>query len=134
MACCTPPARGEQARPSGCFNVLEMCDPWIAGVCAEAVLLVVACAEDVVPKTLHAEDEREVRWSQHDWVNGEVLGLETVREWHPDEVAKCEHEAEAVGCDVHGRENRRLAPDGIKDIDELGEIHQDLMFVSSVEQ
>jgi len=49
----------------------------------------------------------------------EVAGLERVGERHPRQVAEAEHEAEALGGYVHGRQNGRLKPQTIQDIEPL---------------
>lgn len=43
-------------------------------------------------------------------MGGEVAALGRVEEGHPHEVAEAQHEAEAVGGDVHHGQHARLAP------------------------
>ena len=116
-----PPSGRQQTRARGGLDVLEVRDSGVFGVCAEAVLFVVDAAEDVVAQALDSEDREHVGGAQDYGVHAEVASLDRVREGHPDEVAEGQHEAEAVVDDVDGGEDGRLHPQGVEDIDSLGD-------------
>jgi len=116
-----PPAAGEQLGPGRGLHVLQVCDLGVVGVRAEAVLLVVAAAEDPVTSSLHAEDGKGIEWAQDDWVYGEVASLKTVGEGQPGEVAKGQHEAESVGSNVDCGQDGGLHVECIEDIDGLAD-------------
>lgn len=63
-------------------------------------------------------------------MDGEVFGLQAVGEWHPDEVAKGQHEPEAIGCDVDSGKDGRLHPEGVEYVDELGDDNHDCNRIS----
>lgn len=52
-------------------------------------------------------------------MGGEEAGLQGVHERYPDQVAKAQHETEAVGSDIHGCENCRLVPEPVEHVPEL---------------
>ena len=93
-----------------------MCDLGVVGVGAEAVLLVVAAAEDIIAEALHGEDAEDPVDAEVDGVDSEISRLERVDEGEPGEISESEHESEAVGRDIHGREHGRFHPQGIEDV------------------
>ena len=102
MARGAPPAGDQQLRPGGRFHVLEVRDLGVLGVGAEAVLLVVAGAEDIVARALHGKHGEHAPQPELERVEGEIARLDRVGEGHPDEVTEGQHEAEAVGGNVDG--------------------------------
>lgn len=58
-------------------------------------------------------------------MNGEISGLQRVDIWHPNNIAKGQHHAEAVGGDVHGGQNRGLIPPRVEDIQGLNRGNED---------
>ena len=71
----------------------------------ELVLLVVCAAECPESKKLDSHDDGDVDGAELDGAESEVARLKAVGEGHPDEITKGQHEAEAVGGDVHLVEN-----------------------------
>lgn len=116
VAGCSPPAGGQETGAGGGFHVFQMGDFGVVGVGAEAVLLVVRCAEDVVACALDREDHEDVKWPEDDRMHTEVTGLERVDEGHPYKISKGEHETEAVCGDVHGGEDSWFHPESVKDV------------------
>ena len=55
-------------------------------------------------------------WLQYLGVVQNVEGLQAVGEGHPDKVSECQHEAEALGGDVHGGQDGGLKPQCICNI------------------
>ncbi|KFZ06227.1 hypothetical protein V501_07613 [Pseudogymnoascus sp. VKM F-4519 (FW-2642)] len=102
-----------------------MRDAGVRRVGAEAVLLVVRAAEDVVPQTQDGEDASVTREAEGEGVDGEVARLQTVDEGDPSEVAEGEHESEAVGGDVHGSEHGGFHVEGVEDVEGLEEGDED---------
>lgn len=96
-----------------------MCDLGVSRIGPEAVFLVVGAAEDPVTESLDGEHAEDARGAEMDRVDGEISGLKGVDEGQPDEVAKGEHEAEAVGGDVNGRQHRRFHIEGVEDVEGL---------------
>lgn len=74
MASSSPPTRGQQAGASSSLHILQMCDLWIIGIGAEAILLAVTGAEDVVAGALHAQSDGQPDRAHDDWVDREILG------------------------------------------------------------
>jgi len=74
----SPPAGSQQAGAGGCLDVLQVSHLGVIGVGAEAVLLVVSAAEDVVAKTLDAENGEYVGGTKDDRVDAEVACLDGV--------------------------------------------------------
>lgn len=58
-------------------------------------------------------------------MNGEISGLQRVDIWHPNNIAKSQHHTEAVGGDVHGRQDRGLVPPRVEDIQSLNSGDED---------
>lgn len=96
-----------------------MRDTGVGWVGAEAVLLVVGAAEDVVPQRQDGEDAGVAVEAEGKGVNGQIARLETVDEGHPGEVAEGEHESEAVGGDVHGGQHGGFHVEGVEDVEGL---------------
>ena len=113
-----PPGRDQPAAVLR-FNIGEVCDAGIRWVSAEAVLLVVGGAEDVVTYRLGREDKSDAGEAEVERVDGEVAGLEGVDEGEPDEIAEGEHEAEAIGGDVDGGEHGGFHIEGVEDVKSL---------------
>lgn len=56
---------------------------------------------------------------------GEIPGLQTVRKWHPAQVAERQHEPESIGGDVHCCQDRGLVIERVKDVPELEDVDQE---------
>lgn len=125
VACRAPPAGDEQFGTRRGGDVFEMFDARVLWIRAEAVLLVVAGAEDVVAYSLNSEDACTAKDAQAHWVNGEIARLQAVCEGNPDEVAECKHEPEAVLDDVHCGEDGGFVVEGVEDVDCLTESRND---------
>ena len=121
----TPPASSKQLAALLGLDVLEVRDSGVVGVSAEAVLLVVGRAEDVKAKTNKAEHCSETQRAEGHGMDGEVSGLKGVDIRHPDDIAKGKHHTEAIGGDVHRRQNCGLVPPRVKDIQSLDSGDQD---------
>mmetsp|Transcript_35530 Transcript_35530/g.100575 ORF Transcript_35530/g.100575 Transcript_35530/m.100575 type:complete len:204 (-) Transcript_35530:548-1159(-) len=81
------------------------------------------------------------RWETEGWVGScrnmffwplappgvvcKVAGLQAIGEGHPCDVSKHKHEPKAVRRDVHGRENGRLIPQPVDNIDQMEGTDQD---------
>ena len=102
-----------------------MRDAWVLGVGAEAVLLVVRGAEDVVAQALDGKNSENALKTEIDGVHGQVAGLDAVGEGHPYEVTKRQHHAEAVLDDVDGRENGGLHVQSVERVDGLCDGYED---------
>lgn len=113
-----------------CLDVVEMGDGMIVGVVPESVLLAVRCAENVVANELDSDNQESIHRAEDDGMNAEVLGLYGVDEGNPNEVTECKHEAEAVCCQVHGREDCWLVIESIEDVPALGEDNNDCEIIS----
>ena len=120
-----PPAGDEEARAGGCLDVFEVRDAGVRGVGAEAVLLVVDGAEDVVADTLDGQDSDDALDAEVDGVDGEVAGLHAVGEGDPGKVAEGEHHAETVGDQVDGGQDGGLHVQCVEGVDGLGGGDQD---------
>ena len=107
-----------------------MRDLWIVRVRTEDILLVVGGTEDVVACSLNGEDYRHIQWTESNRVHAEVFGLNGVDKWYPDQVAKGEHEAEAISGQVHCSENGGLHVQSIENVHSLGDDHNDCRHVS----
>lgn len=83
---------------------------WVVTL-SELVLLNVADTEDVVAKQLKSCDTSSASETEVNLVESEVASLETIGEGHPCQVTDGEHEAETIGCDVHGCEDGGLELD-----------------------
>lgn len=125
MARGTPPAGDEEFGSGRGFDVLEVADARVVGVRAEAVLLVVDGAENVVTYCLNRSDGDETLDAEFNGVGSKVAGLQAVGEGHPDEVAEGEHEAEAIAYDVDGCEHGGLHVVAVEDVEGLGEGNED---------
>lgn len=68
---------------------------------SEIGLFIISHSEDVHPRDLNTDDQRCRHGTQLDGVRSQESCLETVRKRNPGEVAKGEHKAETVGCNVH---------------------------------
>ena len=80
---------------------------WIAPV-SKLILLLVARPKDVQSNGLDNDDDRGQDRSEVDGVEGEVTRLEAVDERYVNEIAKRQHETEAIGRDVHLVQDPRL--------------------------
>jgi hypothetical protein len=121
----TPPPRNKKLGSSGRLDVFQVLDAGVLGVGAEAVLLVVDGAEDVVPDTLHSQHTSDTGKTEIDGVDGEIACLDRVGEGYPDEVAKGKHHAEAVGNDVDRGQNRGLHVQCVKCVNSLRDGDED---------
>jgi hypothetical protein len=74
----------------------------------EVILFTVGISEDPVASEVYNDDSSSPDWSQLDRLEGQIAGLQGVREWHPSQVANCKHETEAISGDVHGSKYSRL--------------------------
>jgi hypothetical protein len=74
----------------------------------EVVFLAVGGTEDVVACAVDEEDEGGEDGAQLYVSEGEVARLEGIDKWDPGKVAYGEHEAEAVGSDIHSCKDRGL--------------------------
>lgn len=119
VAGASPPAGRDQLGAAGRLDVLEVLDAGIVRVGAETVLLVVGAPEDRVAHGSDSQDEQDAIEAQLVREDGQVAGLEVVDKRHPDEVAKREHEPEAVHDDVHCSQQGRLHVQAIQDIESL---------------
>ena len=54
----------------------------------------------------------------------QVAGLQRVREGHPGQVAEGQHEAEAVGGDVHGGQDGGLVPQRVRHVQPVEGAHE----------
>ena len=109
----TPPAGGDEAGAGLCLDGRQVGDARVGRVSAEAVLLVVGGAEDVVAGAEDGEDDGAAPGAEVDGVDGEVARLEGVDEGEPDEVTEGEHEAEAIGRDVDGGQDGWFHVEGV---------------------
>lgn len=114
-----PPAGSQEFRAGGGLHVFEVGDAGVGGVRAETAFFVVRCAEDVESHRLNESYEGDAAVAEVDGVDGEVAGLKAVGEGQPDEVAEGEHEAEAVGGDVHLGGDGWFHVEGIGDVEGL---------------
>jgi hypothetical protein len=117
----SPPSGDDEFRPRGCLHVLQVRDAGVRRVGAEAVLLVVRAAENVVPQTENGENAGVTGEAEGEGVDGEIARLQTVDERHPSEVAEGEHEPEAIGGDVHGGQHGGFHVEGVEDVEGLEE-------------
>mmetsp|Transcript_5638 Transcript_5638/g.23129 ORF Transcript_5638/g.23129 Transcript_5638/m.23129 type:complete len:219 (-) Transcript_5638:733-1389(-) len=119
-----PPPAGDKPGAPLRGQVRQVRHPRVVRVVAEPVLLEVAPAEDGVPESLDAEDERQKLRGQRHGTLQDVPRLQRVRERHPHEVAEHQHEPEPVGGDVHGGQDGGLEPEGIRHVERLKRAHE----------
>jgi len=95
-------------------------------IATELVLLAVRATEDDVAENLDTKhDEPENLGDVLGRVLYEELGLQTVRERDPGEVAKRKHEPKPIRGNVHGGQNGLLAIQSVPHIQALKQIDQD---------
>lgn len=97
-----------------CFDRGNDCPTFRVLAVPEVVLLRVGGPEDVVSGSLDGEHTRNGDRGELGRVEGEVAGLKCVGEGDPAEIANRQHEAEAVGDDIHGGEQSGLRGMGSK--------------------
>ena len=76
--------------------------------CPEIPFLIIAVSEYIQTQQLQPNNSSCPNRSERDWMEGKVAGLQSVREGYMSKITKGEHEAEAIGRDVHLVENRWL--------------------------
>src|SRR3989475_238644 len=124
MAREAPPAGGQQQRADGGADELRRPSPHRPRrIAAEPMLLDVRGAEDGVARHVQGDDARRRR-RQRVRVVHEVVGLNGVRERHPDEVAPREHPAEFLVLDVPRGEDRLLVEEIVGDVEELERVDE----------
>lgn len=119
MAGASPPARRDQLGATGRLDVLEVLDAGVVRVGAEPILLVVGAPEDRVAHSGNGQDEQNAIEAQLIRKDGQVASLEVVDKRDPDEIAKREHEPEAVHNNVHSSQQGRLHVQAIQDVERL---------------
>ena len=78
---------------------------------AEVVLLAVGIPEDEVAGQVDENNQRGKDRTELNLLEDKVTGLERIHEWHPSQVTNGKHEAEPVGGNIHGSEDRGLEGD-----------------------
>lgn len=114
-----PPTRDQQLGASLGGDVLEMLDARVVRVSAEAVLLGVRAAEDVVADSVDGQSEDDAADAHLRRKDGQVSRLEGVEEWNPDKIAKGQHVAESVHNDVDHSQNGRFRIEAFQDVESL---------------
>jgi hypothetical protein len=74
----------------------------------KVVLLLVANPKDVISNSLERKNGQSTVLSKESRMESEVSSLQTVCEWHPNEIAKGKHETKAVRRDIHRCQHRCL--------------------------
>jgi hypothetical protein len=121
----TPPSGDQEFATTLSLQILKMLKIRVVRVGAELVLLAIRAAEDPIPEALNGENARNTDEPKVDGVHGEISALQGVHERDPTQIAEAEHEAEAVGGDVHGGENRRLVDETVDRVPGLEYVDQD---------
>mmetsp|Transcript_26066 Transcript_26066/g.60859 ORF Transcript_26066/g.60859 Transcript_26066/m.60859 type:complete len:377 (+) Transcript_26066:351-1481(+) len=119
-----PPAAGEEASSALRLQVPEVGDLRRVGIAAEGILLTVGAAEDAVSQGVGGQHQQEHGEAEVRIVIDQIPRLEAVREGHPGQVAKDQHEAESVGGNVHRRQDGPFLIQRIPNVESLEGIDQ----------
>lgn len=111
-----PPSTGKQPRTALRLDERQILDTRVIRLRAEDLLLIIRRAEDVQTRREDGKDAGNASPAQVDGVDGEVAGLSGVEKGHPNDVAKRQHEAQAVGGDVHHGEQAGLHELALEDV------------------
>ena len=88
----------------------------ISAVASKAVLLEVGASEDVVSYALGGDDDQGVRQAHVDREGSQETGLQGVVHGQPGQETVGKHEAEPIGRDIHGCQDRGFVPKGVDDV------------------
>lgn len=117
----TPPSGNEEAGAGFGFDILEVRHTRVLGVGAEAVLLIVDGAEDVISEGLDSSNSSDTLNAQINGVDRQISGLNGVGEWYPHEITKRQHHTEAVLDDVHGSQDGGFHVERVERVDCLSD-------------
>ncbi|KAH3665317.1 hypothetical protein OGATHE_004133 [Ogataea polymorpha] len=111
----SPPSFDQQACSAVCFDALHVRKQSLA----EFALLAVGRVENVVSNGHDGHHTTEGSRRQMHRSEREISCLQGVSEWNPTQIAKCEHETESVGGNVHHGKHAFLVEHSVENVEGL---------------